>query len=1229
MIGTSQLINTFSRPCFTDTTDIFKDGSGVALYGLDYDASDAGGASGKFGEAAIFNGSSSKIVVEDSSANAFGFANMTGSISAWVNPAVLGTSMGIAAKRDQGSPGNRQWIFRKYSDNKIQFYAYQTDSNSQVVISTSTIPQDSWTHVVVTLTTSEMKIYLNGVLDKTTATSYTTIQNDGADLTIGTQGANSSSNYWNGKIDQVRIYNTALTQSQVTQLSQENNSTVGTHLFGCIANYNLDGSAKESMGTTAYDGVETDITYRYDGTPTNVDFGVGGKSNYGAGFNGSSSAIVVPNNILTANDHSISTWFNLDSTNGIQTVVEFDYENRILFRAVSTDSNKAYIGDSDYFDHGISFSAGQWYHLVITFSAGNPFKIYVNGVLSYTGGNASVSAQSNDNIIGASNSSGANGVDGKIDQVRIFSKALSSGEVSKLYGNGAGEIACAYTSTTDNIALPITNTAYYKLDNNSKDSARSSGKFNEGAIFNGTSSNISIPTLGGSFYDSDFSISLWVNLNSLGAGSTGYLFSGAGSRDVFINFNTGNSGGGISARLYDGAIRDVVYSSAVAGQWYHVVFVRSKTNGLNLYVDGVSRDTNSYTGNAQALSFTSDGIGGRVQDRNTTDGKIDQVRLFNVALSSADVSNLYTETASDTNTLSFPSGQTAIATYQLDGNSTDLSGNYNGTDTNITYAYDGTDTNVEYRFGRYGQAAVFNGSSSLMTITDGGIGANGTARVSFSVSLWIKTTASNQSAIISDFGSNYGFYIQMESSASGGAGKLSIANFYTGGLVYTTAGTAAINDGNWHHLVLVNDTSDNTQKLYLDGNTTAAIDQTLGTGTKTANAIQVGYYTGYVGTYNFDGSIDQTRLFSSALSNSQVAELYNEKPEVDTSNFKTVLYEGNGGTNFVSNVGFEPDLVWVKARDDAHDHVLYDTVRGVGAGKALSSNATYAEGAYDATYGFLDTFEATGFVAKTGSSVANYTNKNNESYVAWVWKGGGDAVAGTGTGVTNVSVSANTDAGFSIVKYTGGNGISDTVNHGLADAEMIILKDLTDGTNHWRVWHKDLTSGYWLYLSLRNAQVNASTDGGIRNVDANTFGFINGTTAGVEGVNSNVSDYIAYVWKSVAGYSRISTYEGNGTTDNKIYTTDDGTSTGSNGFKPSFVMLKNVDTDNTGWLIHDTARDPVNTSYHTILANANAVEYTSQSYWLMDFESDGFRLKYGADNEFNKLNDTYIYMAFK
>ena len=76
-------------------------------------------------------------------------------------------------------------------------------------------------------------------------------------------------------------------------------------------------------------------------------------------------------------------------------------------------------------------------------------------------------------------------------------------------------------------------------------------------------------------------------------------------------------------------------------------------------------------------------------------------------------------------------------------------------------------------------------------------------------------------------------------------------------------------------------------------------------------------------------------------------------------------------------------------------------------------------------------------------------------------------------------------------------------------------------------------------------------------------------------------------------------------------------------------MLKNTSLDNTGWLIHDTARDPVNTSFRTLLANSSQNEYTSQAYWLMDFESDGFRLKYGADNEFNKLGDTFTFMAFK
>ena len=292
-----------------------------------------------------------------------------------------------------------------------------------------------------------------------------------------------------------------------------------------------------------------------------------------------------------------------------------------------------------------------------------------------------------------------------------------------------------------------------------------------------------------------------------------------------------------------------------------------------------------------------------------------------------------------------------------------------------------------------------------------------------------------------------------------------------------------------------------------------------------------------------------------------------------------------------------------------------DSVNGAGSNKGLSSNAAYYEGQYTATYGYISSLNSNGFTVSAGSSYANYTNVNNEDYVSWNWKAGGTAVAGTGTGVTNVSVSANKDAGFSIVKYTGGNSASDTVNHGLTDAEMIFVKDLNDGTNNWRAWHKDLTSGYWLYLNLTNAQTSAATDGGIRNVDSNSFGFINGTTGGVEGVNSSASNYIAYVWKSVAGYSSIGSYAGNSST-NKI-TLD---------FAPSWVMIKCYDVAGSNWFIYDNKRNPANPADLQLEADTSAADHDTGTAYELDFLSDGFELQ-GAGGAVNYSGRNYLYMA--
>ena len=325
-----------------------------------------------------------------------------------------------------------------------------------------------------------------------------------------------------------------------------------------------------------------------------------------------------------------------------------------------------------------------------------------------------------------------------------------------------------------------------------------------------------------------------------------------------------------------------------------------------------------------------------------------------------------------------------------------------------------------------------------------------------------------------------------------------------------------------------------------------------------------------------------------------------------------MLYEGNGGTNFVSNVGFEPDLVWVKARDDAHDHVLYDTVRGVGSGKALSSNANYAEGSYDAAYGFLDTFEATGFFAKSGSSVANYTNKNNESYVAWNWKAGGTAVSNTDGGITS-SVSANTAAGFSIVSYTA-TGSTATVGHGLLSKPQLILAKTTNQPYNWVVYAEPITAEY--YLSLNSSSAKTDNTAFMNDTEPTSSVFTAGAGNNLNYANTNT--IIAYCWHSVAGYSKIGSYTGatSGVTENI-------------GFEPSMVMIKNA-TQSDPWGIFDNKR-PSGTGFRSYLypSTADDEDVYGGSLSGVTLTSTGFTIDNANSNMVNENGETFLYMAFK
>ena len=320
--------------------------------------------------------------------------------------------------------------------------------------------------------------------------------------------------------------------------------------------------------------------------------------------------------------------------------------------------------------------------------------------------------------------------------------------------------------------------------------------------------------------------------------------------------------------------------------------------------------------------------------------------------------------------------------------------------------------------------------------------------------------------------------------------------------------------------------------------------------------------------------------------------------------FNTVLWTGDGTDGrSITGLGFKPDFVWIKNRTDGtRSHLLYDVVRPIST--QLSSDANSAE-VYVADR--FDSFDSDGF---TGGNLINTDTKN---FVAWCWKAGGAAVSNTDGSITS-QVSANRDAGFSIVTYTG-NGSTGTVGHGLNDAPNMILCKNRDGTDQWFVYHDslDVSSNKALRLNSTLAAYGASP-AGINAASSSTF-TLGGDRAET---NTNDQDYIAYCWHSVSGFSKFGSYTGNDNADGPfVYT----------GFKPAWIMVKSYSSGHAyNWVIVDAARNTYNVMGNQLFPNLNNQESTGEPS-TVDFLSNGFKFRAGG-NGHNGPSVSYIFAAF-
>ena len=334
-----------------------------------------------------------------------------------------------------------------------------------------------------------------------------------------------------------------------------------------------------------------------------------------------------------------------------------------------------------------------------------------------------------------------------------------------------------------------------------------------------------------------------------------------------------------------------------------------------------------------------------------------------------------------------------------------------------------------------------------------------------------------------------------------------------------------------------------------------------------------------------------------------------------SAHFQTVLYTGNETARTITNDGnsdLQPDFIWNKGRDHAHYHYLTDTSRGLT--KYIYTNAKNAEETFTT---YVTGVNSNGFTLGNGQGMNDNTNVGGGvDYVTWQWKANGGTTSSNTSGDINSTVQANTTAGFSIVTYNGNGSSNQTVGHGLgATPDFLLWKNYDTDTSgwDWKVWHTGLTGTNYVRINQTGAQL--SSNGDIDALPSSTLFTVgnNGSTNGQSGQNHTI---ICYAFTSIQGYSKFGSYKGNGNADGPfVYT----------GFKPAWLLIKNVSSAGNSWVLLDNKRQGFNVENDFLFPNASDAESVNLSNHGFDFLSNGFKNRGTGQND---DGDTFIYMAF-
>ena len=386
------------------------------------------------------------------------------------------------------------------------------------------------------------------------------------------------------------------------------------------------------------------------------------------------------------------------------------------------------------------------------------------------------------------------------------------------------------------------------------------------------------------------------------------------------------------------------------------------------------------------------------------------------------------------------------------------------------------------------------------------------------------------------------------------------------------------------------DMSAGTLTMYKNGSTQGVLDNTM-----LSKCPDSGWFPGCDGyassnfTFNF-GQQPFTHTAPAGHVHLCTANMPVPAIKDGTKHFNTLLYTGNGTTDQSKSVGFQPDLLYIKKRSHDDNGIITDNIQTPPDYLVTNSSAaaaTYAEG--------IKSFNSTGFVLGN----ANNINQNTHTFVAWAWK-------------------ESAGAGIDIVGYQG-TGSATTHAHSLGVKPEVIIVKNRDEADGWQMYHAAMGATHTTQMD--GAGIFEDDDGPWNDTEPTDSVF---SVKDDHKTNADDEDYVAYLFASIPGFSKMGTYKGTGDTEGPyIYT----------GFRPAWIMTKRTETTpNNYWNIFDVKRDPYNSgqkaSYKRIRWDSDGLEYTNHNnYTPPEIFSNGFRMIHGrADTNYD--NKKFVYMAF-